>query len=424
MLLSGYGGRDQLANTVHDDLRCQALLLEEGHSRVALLTCDLIGLAVPLAHAWRAELAAALGTPESRVLINCSHTHSGPNMLVFGERPTVREAAHHESVKHCLLGVAETAAARLRPARLRLATGRKRLQRNRRDRLPGSPGPVDDSLGVLCIDDAAASAVTAVVVHYACHPVVLRSNNLGWSADYVGWLRAAVHAATGATCLFLQGAAGDLIPDAAHPELAPAGQCIEHPAEHDTRSKGFPDDVDSQIALAQRFGRALGSAAAHLSTAAQDIQAAPGSTDGAVRLGAIDRTCRAAFAPVGEPQSAPAWAAGQPVPFGTHCLRLGSVAIVGLPVEPLNAIGLRLRAHASDIEGCAAVWCAGYTNGCYGYLPPKEEYTRGGYEPGSAHRFYRRPGPFTPDTAERVLAEALAGVTALWSEQQEGTRRR
>src|SRR5687767_1224894 len=237
--MSGYGGRDQPAETVHDDLRCQALVLESGVTRVALIACDLVGLSVPLAHQWRAELAAQLGLPEAHVLISCSHTHAGPATGMLRETPTAREAAYLEHLKHCLIGAAESAAARLVPAHLRLAAGRLRTQRNRRDRHPGEHGPLDDGLGVLRIDRAVDGGPLALVVNYACHPVALRDNNLGFSADYVGALREAVRETTGAPCLFLQGAAGDLIPDTR--------------GSIEDRDKGFPTDVPEQIAFTRQF---------------------------------------------------------------------------------------------------------------------------------------------------------------------------
>ena len=69
-----------------------------------------------------------------------------------------------------------------------------------------------------------------------------------------------------------------------------------------------------------------------------------------------------------------------------------------VPAEPLNALGQRLNNLARPKEGPSHVWCAGYANGCYGYLALPEEYARGGYEIGGAHRYYGRPGPIAPDT--------------------------
>ena len=50
------------------------------------------------------------------------------------------------------------------------------------------------------------------VVNYACHPTTLAWENTLISPDYVGAMREVVERDTGAPCLFLQGASGDLGP--------------------------------------------------------------------------------------------------------------------------------------------------------------------------------------------------------------------
>src|SRR5260370_8515499 len=50
----------------------------------------------------------------------------------------------------------------------------------------------------------------AHAINFAAHPTMLDSKLMKFSADYPGWLAALVEKETGAPCLFLQGAAGDL----------------------------------------------------------------------------------------------------------------------------------------------------------------------------------------------------------------------
>ena len=53
---------------------------------------------------------------------------------------------------------------------------------------------------------------SGTVVNYACHPTTLAWENTLISPDYVGAMREVVEGETGAPCLFLQGASGDLGP--------------------------------------------------------------------------------------------------------------------------------------------------------------------------------------------------------------------
>src|SRR5699024_3079741 len=84
-------------------------------------------------------------------------------------------------------------------------------------------------------------------------------------------------------------------------------------------------------------------------------------------------------------------------------VRWGPAVLLTLPGEPFCQAGLELRAH---IQGAAAVFVLGYTDGCPGYLPTAAEYPLGGYEVCDAHRYYGMPGPFVPGALVRVVEEA------------------
>jgi hypothetical protein len=71
--------------------------------------------------------------------------------------------------------------------------------------------PADDVVTAARVVDDSGRAV-ATIVHYACHPTTLAWENTLISPDYVGALREEVEGATGAPCIFLQGACGDLGP--------------------------------------------------------------------------------------------------------------------------------------------------------------------------------------------------------------------
>lgn len=72
-------------------------------------------------------------------------------------------------------------------------------------------GPADST--VLVARMVAEDGITlGSLVNYACHPTTLAWQNTKISPDYVGAMREVVAAATGAPCLFLQGASGDLGP--------------------------------------------------------------------------------------------------------------------------------------------------------------------------------------------------------------------
>ena len=111
------------------------------------------------------------------------------------------------------------ARANVAPCRLGFGQGEVRIGINRRERradgqiiLGQNPsGPVDPRVAVLRIDGVDGSPLAAVL-NYACHPVSLGSQCTEISADFPGMARRLVEEQTGAMCLFLQGATGNINP--------------------------------------------------------------------------------------------------------------------------------------------------------------------------------------------------------------------
>ena len=93
--------------------------------------------------------------------------------------------------------------------------------------------PADDSVLVARVD-AEDDSILATIVNYACHPTTLAWDNTLISPDFPGTVREIVERATGAPCVFLQGASGELGP-----------------------REGFVGD----LAVAEKNGRQLGYAA-------------------------------------------------------------------------------------------------------------------------------------------------------------------
>lgn len=69
----------------------------------------------------------------------------------------------------------------------------------------------DDTLLVARVHDRSGNTL-ATLVNYACHPTTLAWQNTQISSDYPGAMREVVEQSTGAPCIFLQGASGELGP--------------------------------------------------------------------------------------------------------------------------------------------------------------------------------------------------------------------
>jgi neutral ceramidase len=88
--LAGYSGRTGPFEKVESDLYAKALCLEDSKSQVGVLvTTDLIGLGADLCENVCSRVAQSTGLKREQILLNASHTHTGPSLSLGrgGARP-------------------------------------------------------------------------------------------------------------------------------------------------------------------------------------------------------------------------------------------------------------------------------------------------------------------------------------------------
>lgn len=214
---------NKLSTGTLDPLYARVLVLEVGNKRLALVTLDL-GRTFNADELARLREQAKSSSGIGELLVVASHTHSGPNILdVYpGNRAPDWELA---AVRKIEAAISE-AAGRLQEARIGSGRGEVYIGYNRRQvhgnatvtMLWTNPEkqptfPIDPAVLVLRIDDREGKPL-AILVNYACHPVVLGPDNLQYSADYVGTMASTVERSFGGAplCLFLQGGDGDINP--------------------------------------------------------------------------------------------------------------------------------------------------------------------------------------------------------------------
>jgi len=208
--LCGYGPFLSRRSTgAHDPLSCRALVLDAGQGMVVLIANELIGITADVATQVRYELRQRFGIAEDRVMITCSHTHSGPNtihLIGWGEPDPdyVRELPEQ------IVAAVEQAVDSQQPARL--GTGCGLLENVARNRVQSDgTGLIDPELTVIRVDSQNGQPL-AVVVHFTAHPVTLGPANTLISGDYAGAACTLLEQdlGTGAIALFLNGACGDI----------------------------------------------------------------------------------------------------------------------------------------------------------------------------------------------------------------------
>lgn len=218
--MAGYGARGKArCQGVHDPIQAKAIVLDDGTTKLAIVTLDLVGISVESAANVKAEVKRA-GGPKDILLIT-SHTHSGPTAdenWPSKEHPWIRETEKK------IAGAIMDAAEHMKPAKIGIGWGEVREGHNRRFVNPDgtvtmlwanrnriATHPLDYQLGAILVDGADGKPI-ATLVNFQCHPVVLGPENLLISADYVGVFTKTVEEAGGGQCMFIQGAAGDINP--------------------------------------------------------------------------------------------------------------------------------------------------------------------------------------------------------------------
>src|SRR5688572_6743357 len=201
--LGGRGGADAQSDKVLDPLMAQALLLQDPQSnRFVLISLDLVGLQHDFSDRVRASIAADLGMPMNLVLLNCSHTHSGPLMyraLFAGIEPTPPEELDFlRDLELKIISISRKAEKNLRPVQVQTFSGKSNFGINRRGKNPqGNPGilpdpngPMDEQVWILKVAPIDQSP-GALVFSYACHPVMVYGFDYrALSADFPGAARA------------------------------------------------------------------------------------------------------------------------------------------------------------------------------------------------------------------------------------------
>ena len=383
--LAGYF-HDRKSTAVRDDLFAKALAASDGDETVVLIACDLIAISNELSGQARELIEKRAGVRGSHVMVSATHTHTGPD--VRGGRVVPRNDEWFAQAPGLLADAACEALDTQRPAALWVGRGREEgLAFNRRFRLPdgteqfgtggdpatvvGPAGPTDPELGVVKFADGNGEPF-GLLVSYTLHIDVMGGTEI--SADYPGVLAQVVRSVygPGTWCAFINGAAGNI-------------NHVDYSGTSPWPTKG-PEK-------SRQIGRALGGHAVNIAE-----KAWPSTT---ARVGAEQQHLELAYHPIdefvkgyarrvhGKPEADRNWVekeflsamerwekSGQAVSVEVQVLRIGDVALVGIPGELFVEWGLEIKKW-SPIPFTLIVEQA---NESRGYLATWEALRRTGYE--------------------------------------------
>jgi hypothetical protein len=368
-------------------LQARALVLEDEGGRWALISIEFCYLNADTVQHIREVIQARLGIPPARSLIATTHTHAGPHD---------RQAENWDRPLADIVADAVEAACRaLQPARIGSGYGflyGYSINRRWLDR------PVDPGLAVVRLDDADGKPL-GLVTNFACHAVVLGSDNLLISGDWPGYACTRLEEALGpdTTCLFFQGGSGDINPLVAGVREHLQGHQTVRAIGEVSAYYGVPDDPD-QWNIGDRRGGTF-EEVAELGDAFVDqvLRVARRIPTGypSSSLWSAQLTVNASADPDEPRLDPPAWSLvlKTEVPTGADgtiqaeimALGVDKIVWVGQPGEVFSETAVTLR-RKLRLMGYAAPMLVSYANGWLAYLPEPDAFDEKGYEPGWAVR--------------------------------------
>ena len=401
--MAGYASRNHPSEGVRTDLWAKALALEDASGQLGVIvTMDLLSLPRDFSITLKNRLQQCYGLDRAQVILNVSHTHSGPVVGCALQYIYPMSEADWKAVDRYtarlldeLTRLVGAALQERVPVHIRSGNGLARFATNRRNNVEKeiSPtterkGPHDHAVPVLAVEDAAGS-LKAILFGYACHNTVL--STYLFDGDYAGYAQAELERLyPGTVALFFQGAGGDQNPLprrklslavqygkelAAAVEQALSEGLTSRDASLEMRYREIPLPLDTPEPEAELMRLAEG-------------------TDYQARWARGMLLSRAR----GETQA-------RTYPYPIQSWRIGTQRLFALGGELVSDYALRLKARYG-----ADCFVMGYSNDVMSYIPSTTIWDEGGYEGALAHRVYALPARWTRDVEERIL-EAVQDLT-------------
>jgi hypothetical protein len=232
--MAGYASRKKPSEGVSQRLQAKALALEDADgSQMVMVTLDLIGVPKAVREAVERQARERFQLRPESLLLNASHTHSGPSPYPRGVSDPAfvsKAESYGNMLQEKIVQVIGDALSHREPARLSYSHARCAFAMNRRLRVgteirnsPNPEGPVDHDVPVLRVTSSDGK-LKAILFGYACHNTTTGFYTI--NADYAGYAQAYLQETRpGVIALFMMGAGGDQNP-------YPRSVSLEQSAQH------------------------------------------------------------------------------------------------------------------------------------------------------------------------------------------------
>jgi len=377
-------------------LRAAAVVIEKRPAKAAIVSVDVLMLTRDLLDPVAAEIERECGIPAAHVLVHATHTHHAPS--------TVRVHAYDRDEEFCrrvqraIVQAVKEANAKLADGVLHFHLGQEETvgQNSRlllsdgtiywvgpRDDVIRPTGPFDSDLPVLAFRSPAGQLL-AVLFGHSTHTIGGLAGGVRSPAFY-GMAAQRMEADLGGVFAFLQGASGSTHRFA--PDPLEASRRIEA-AVRDGLSRSQPLALETLASVKRSFTfrvRSFDEAAEERAVTDYCTKRISDRAPGVIQ---VFRNMRRELAPL-QGQQRTTW---------IQAIRIGDVAIVGVPAEFFTSLGAELKRRSP----LPHTMIAELSNDWIGYLPDREAHALGGYQVWTGFHSYAEAG-----TGERLVDEAV-----------------
>lgn len=404
--MAGYASRTAPAKGKMHPLWVKALVLEDSTGyRTVWVSSDILGFPRAMADRIKAELGKELSVNKGQIVLNSSHTHSGPvladalqDIYPMGDGEQEKIDRYSDWLEKKVISTVLKAASKMEPVSLQAGIGVTRFQVNRRENPVATlqtvtelKGPADHAVSVITAKRRNGK-VKAVMFSYACHPTVL--DGLEWSGDYPGVAQIELEKLyPGAVAMFFQGAAGDQnpLPRRTKPLAVQYGKELAAAVERVVQEEDTKD-----LPAIQR------SAYKEVDLRFEKVPSVA-DLDQMIRKDG-DKTYFSRWAHRLKKRLAAGERLETSYSYPVQALTLGGQLVVSLAGEVVTeyAIGVKQR-FGTD------TFVLAYSNDVMGYIPSVKVLTEGRYEGDTSQMVYGLPAKWDP-AIEKTIYDACRSV--------------
>ena len=382
-------GREKPFVGVHDEVFARALVLDDGKTRVALVVEEVEGIQDPKGTV--AQVAQAIGVPESNVIVSATHTHESLTVFIHGNQLNPAQQKEIERTRTGAVDAAKQAVANLQRARITFGRGEAYVNINNGEQNGiaswyDQKGPVDRTLDLLRVETKSGQPL-AMVVNYGTHAEtmyrsVVKDGGYEVTGDIPGKVSQIMEAnqAGAPVVLFTAPAEADEL--GYFKSFQPADSSLP---EADEGAAGY--------ALMNEMARRIAAAAFQLENAMKE-----GKSDVTLQAATGTATCPGGRTRMNNQTHQITTTDGPQVEIALSVIKINDIAIAGVAADMGNQIGKEIK-QASPVPNTMVV---SQLAGAVGYILPDASYEHPGHGLGGS--------PIKAGCAEKAIPNGIASI--------------